>query len=82
MWTALLTSRRREHQLLTVSAGVGMIVTGWAVSFGLRELFPSAFSWTDLFAAVANVAGILLWCLAFRPAARRSAPARALMNPS
>jgi len=38
LWTALLSSRRRDLQYLTVSAGFGIVATGVSISFGLRHL--------------------------------------------
>src|SRR5580704_7015967 len=40
LWTAIIGSKRRDPLLLTLSVGLGVMVTGWAISFGLRELVP------------------------------------------
>jgi hypothetical protein len=73
LWTALLGSRRRDRKLLTVSAGFGILATGVAISFGLRQLFHGA-AYTaagDAF-VVAHLAGALILCWAFRPAFGRN----------
>lgn len=68
LWTALLGSRKRDLQLLTVSAGFGIIATGAAISFGLRRLvsFHSA-GWTvaNLVFVLAYLTGCLILCWAF-----------------
>lgn len=76
LWTALLGSRKRDPQLLVVSAGFGVVVTGVAISFGCRRLlhFQGAGSHNLALAAanvvfvVAHLTGALTLCWAFRPA--------------
>lgn len=71
LWTALLGSRKRDPQLLTVSAGFGIIATGAAISFGLRRLVHQhGAAWTaaNLVFVVAYVLGSLILCRAFLPA--------------
>jgi hypothetical protein len=76
LWTALLGSRKRDPQLLTVSAGFGVVVTGVAISFGCRRLshLPGAGSHNlalmaaDLVFVLAHLTGALTLCWAFRPA--------------
>ncbi len=75
LWTALLGSGKRDPQLLTVSAGFGVVATGVATSFGLRRLvhFPGAGSnslaWmsANLVFVAAHLGGALILCWAFRP---------------
>jgi hypothetical protein len=74
LWTAILGRKgQRDHQLLMVSAGVGVAVTGLAVSYGLLQFMSSdAVRWLpDLFKALTQVAGNAIWCWAFWPAFAR-----------
>jgi hypothetical protein len=71
LWTALIGSRKRDRQLLLVSAGLGLAVTGVAAGYGLIQFVPEDLRWLpDLFKGAALVAGALIWCWAFWPAAR------------
>ena len=75
LWTALLSSRNRDSQLLMVSAGLGVAVTGAAISYGLRSLFHDYQGAANLFYVVTRAASAFIWCWAFRPSARAaSAP--------
>jgi hypothetical protein len=77
LWTALLSSRRRDPQLLMVSAGLGVAVTGAAISYGLRRLFdpdPVASSIANLLYVLTRAASAFIWCWAFRPAPRAETP--------
>jgi hypothetical protein len=71
LWTALLGSRKRDTKLLTVSAAFGILATGAAISFGLRQIFNahgathSAASQVFVFA---HLFGSFILCWAFRPA--------------
>ncbi|MEO8100604.1 MAG: hypothetical protein ABI811_23095 [Acidobacteriota bacterium] len=78
LWTSLLMSKRRDPQLLTVSAGLGLAVAGSALTFGLRK-----FTWhdSDVLFVVSNFAhyftqigSLLIWCKAFWPARTRVQP--------
>jgi len=69
LWSALLTSRRRDSQLLTVTIGVGVAVAGQAIGFGIRHYIPQGSSWLelpDLFMSLTHVLSVFLWCSAFR----------------
>ena len=72
LWTALLTVKRRDLQLLTVSAGLGVAVTGAAVSWGVLLLIPhDGPRWvSDALLGITHVAGVFIWWWAFRPAAK------------
>lgn len=73
LWSALLASQRRDAQLLTVSAGLGIAVTGQAIYYGIRILTAAASelrSFEDLLLAATHIAGVAIWCWAFRPSAR------------
>jgi hypothetical protein len=70
LWTAIIGTKKRDPQLLMVSAGVGIAVTGLAIYYGLLQFMSSdAVRWLpDLFHGMTHVAGIAIWCWAFRPA--------------
>jgi len=83
LWTALIGNKRRNRQLLTVSAGLGIAVAGAAVSYGVRQLVGR---WTphgapmwliDTVLPITNVASVAVWCSAFRPAAKKPGIAQA-----
>jgi hypothetical protein len=68
LWTALLGMRRRDTQLLTVSAGLGVIVTGSAVFYGLLATFrkdPEVTAVLNLGYVLSRCAGLAIWCWAF-----------------
>jgi hypothetical protein len=69
LWTVLLTSPTRDAQLLKFTMGLGVAMTGAAVSFGLLQWMRSPrLAWMpNLFLQVTHVAGVLVWCWAFRP---------------
>jgi hypothetical protein len=72
LWTALIGSKRKDSQLLTVSAGLGVAVTGQAVYYGLRLMTddPLVYGISDALNVLTYIAGVAIWCWAFRPAAR------------
>ena len=75
LWATLIASRSRDPQLLMVSAGLGIVVTGTAISYGIHFLtgegeFGAVGS---LFMNLTQLGGWLVWCWAFRPAPRRTA---------
>ncbi len=71
LWSVLLAGRRRDTQLLTVSVGVGVAVTGAAIAWGVRQWMHIERQWIpDTFLAVVYLASVLIWCWAFRPAAK------------
>jgi hypothetical protein len=79
LWGALVASRRKDTQLLTVSAGFGILATGVAISFGLRRLIIAHGAaahgplWTaaNMVFVLAHLAGSVILCWAFRPAGVR-----------
>lgn len=75
LWSALLTSKRRDPQLLTLSAGLGVILAGQAIAFGLRHFIQNERWIPDLLHNVSDVAGMFILCLAVRPAAKARHPA-------
>lgn len=72
LWTALIGSKHKDPQLLAVSAGLGVAVTGQAVYYGLRLLttVPLVRSISDVLNVLTYLAGVAIWCWAFRSAKR------------
>ncbi len=70
LWGALIASKRRDPQLLQVSIGLGIVVTGTALSYGARHLIgPREFATAGyLFMNLSQLIGWLMWCRAFWPA--------------
>ena len=71
LWSALLLSRQRDRQLLTVSAGLGVTVAGAALTLGVRQFTHQddlLRTITDVVYRVSQIASPLIWCWAFRPA--------------
>jgi hypothetical protein len=74
LWSALLTSRNRDSQLLKVSIGVGVAVAGQAIGFGIRRFLPTesaAREFPDLFMVVTHLLSVFIWCAAFRVRAKK-----------
>lgn len=75
LWGALIASRNRDSHLMMVCAGLGVTVAGAAFAWGVRQLAPgrnetaeTVRDIADLFAGVTYVAGLAIWCWAFRTA--------------
>lgn len=86
LWTALIATKKRDPLLLSVSAGLGVAVTGAAIAFGLRRFTPpggTTQQLANLFKTVTYLASVAIWCWAFRPRARKSpAPPTAVSAPT
>jgi hypothetical protein len=69
LWGTLLSSRRRDPHILGVSIGLGIVVTGTAVAYGVRHLISATeFAAVGyLFMNLTQLAGWLVWCRTFRP---------------
>jgi hypothetical protein len=81
LWSALLTSRKRDPQLVKVSIGVGVAVAGQAIGFGIRRFLPTtpgSRDVPDIFMAMTHLLGVLLWCSAFRPKPKPSPAAQSV----
>ncbi len=75
LWTALIGTKKRDPLLLSVSAGLGIAVTGAAIAYGLRQFTTAGGSMRELanlFKTVTYLSSVLIWCWAFRPWARKS----------
>ena len=87
LWGALLADRKRDPQLAVVSVGLGVVVTGAAISYGLRHFVPlGAIFVPNLFLMLTQLTGWIIWCRAFWPAPARvpasdPAPGNALPSP-
>jgi hypothetical protein len=84
LWSALLTSRRRDSQLLTVTIGVGVAVAGQAIGFGVRHFISdqsTAREFPDLFMTMTHVLSVFIWCWAFRSPAKPASPLGAETQP-
>jgi hypothetical protein len=82
LWGALIQSKKRDPQILAVSLGLGILVTGTAVSYGLRHFMPQG-EFTavfNLFLNLTQLAAWLIWCRAFWPAPRRKIPGIAVLT--
>jgi len=67
LWTALLSNRRRDPQLVALSIGVGIATASAAIAWGARQWLPQADRWpVDSFMTVTHLASLLLWCWVFR----------------
>jgi len=75
LWTAIISTRDRDPQLLLVSAGLGVAVTGVAITYGLLQFTSANLRWLpDLFKSLTQVVSMAIWCWAFRPSTKTSAP--------
>lgn len=83
LWGALIQAKKRDPQILALSIGMGILVTGTAISYGLRH-FSSGGSYTavfNLFLNLTQLATWLIWCRAFWPFAKRKIPDPAVLTP-
>jgi hypothetical protein len=73
LWGALLADRKRDPQLAIVSIGLGVVVTGAAISYGFRHLVSlEALFIPNIFLMLTELAGWTIWCRAFWPAHDRA----------
>lgn len=73
LWSALMLSKQRDRQLFTVSAGLGVLVAGAALTLGVRQFTAQGDilrEITDYVYRVCQIGGALIWCYAFRPPKR------------
>jgi hypothetical protein len=78
LWTGMLTQRNRDPQLMKISAGLGIGVTGVAIAYGVRGFLPNDWWWTtDIFKSSVLTLMLVVWCWAFwksAPASEKSQP--------
>jgi hypothetical protein len=73
LWAALLTNRKRDPQLVSLSIGLGLLTTAGAIAWGARRWLGRDNRWpVDVFMNLAQIASLLVWCWVFRPRPRRS----------
>ena len=82
LWGALIQSRKRDPQILALSLGLGIMLTGFAVGYGLRHFIPqggftAAF---NLFLNLTELAAWLIWCNAFWPVRKHNMPGAAVLT--
>ena len=73
LWTALLAGQRRDRQLLTVSAGMGVLLASAAFTMALRHSASSGTALRAVFDWMHRlffIGGIVIWCRAFWPAGK------------
>jgi hypothetical protein len=70
LWTTLLSNRRRDPQLVTLSIGLGIGTASAAIAWGARQWLAEPNRWpVDSFMTITHLASVLLWCWVFRPKA-------------
>ncbi|MEO5924754.1 MAG: hypothetical protein ABIR70_13095 [Bryobacteraceae bacterium] len=77
LWSALVMTRLRDRQLLTVSAGLGVAVAGAALTLGVRQFTHQGDllrEISDSVHRISQIASPAIWCWAFRPAKPRLSP--------
>lgn len=85
LWGVLLSSRRRDAQLVTLSIGLGLVTASAAITWGVRGFLAQSNRWPmDSFLMAAHLLALLLWCSAFRKPRQTPSPAPpgALASPS
>ncbi|HTD44376.1 MAG TPA: hypothetical protein VK687_09360, partial [Bryobacteraceae bacterium] len=84
LWTGIIGKRDRDPQLLPVCAGLGVAVTGVAITYGLLQFTSANLRWLpDLFKSLTQVGSMVIWCWAFWPSTRESSsPIEAVADPS
>jgi len=72
LWGALIVSRQRDRELMRVSAGLGVMVAGMALSYGLRRLVHSSAATIlpNLFLQLTQLGAWGIWIWTFWPAAK------------
>jgi hypothetical protein len=69
LWGVLIADRKRDPQLAVVSLGLGVVVTGAAISHGFGHLLSAEVQFRpNLFLMLTQLAGWGIWCRAFWPA--------------
>jgi hypothetical protein len=73
LWGVLIADRKRDPQLAIVSVGLGVVVTGAAISYGFKVYIVSsaAVFIPNMFLTLTRLVGWGIWCRAFWPAASR-----------
>ena len=72
LWSALIVQKKRDLQLLIVTAGLGLAVAGAAADWGLRKFTLTApgstlYEAASILMQLLALTRISIWCWAFRP---------------
>ncbi len=78
LWSALVRERTRDMQLLLLSAGLGVEVTGEAIAYSIREFSRNIFSvqFPNVLGAVTHLFCLFVWFLALRSPVRPASRVR------
>jgi hypothetical protein len=72
LWTALLSNRKRDPKLVTLSIGLGLVTSSAAIAWGARQWLPEQDRWPiDTLVTLIYIASLLLWCWVFKPRQER-----------
>jgi hypothetical protein len=86
LWSALVRRKERDLQLLLISAGLGIEVTGEAVAHSLRNLVGRGnvdlITLPNLFAVITHLMCLAIWWFALRYSSRQEEPSGAMPPPS
>jgi hypothetical protein len=74
LWTALIKNRGRDHQLLLLAAGLGLMTTGKAIGQSLRTIGPDTLPLGNVIIVTSQLTSfaVWLWTLHSVPARDRS----------
>jgi len=84
LWGALIQTKNRDPQIIELTIGLGVLVTGTAVSYGMRHFSTAHTDLTALLNLLLNLiqlAASLIWCRAFWPAPKNKSLDTAVPSP-
>ncbi|MBZ5604321.1 MAG: hypothetical protein LAO79_18625 [Acidobacteriia bacterium] len=84
LWATLIASKKRDPVLLGVSLGLGIVVTGTALAYGVRHLMGQReFAAVGyIFMNLTQLAGWAMWCRTFARAPRQKPLAQPMVPSS
>ena len=76
LWGNLIGTKQRDPRMLTICAGLGVAVTGQAVRYGIIALRTTSgvSQAANVFGVLTHIAGLVIWCWAFRPSSSTPVP--------
>ncbi len=80
LWAALLRLKNRDWQLLRLTAGLGVSVSGESISYAMRATMTKETEWVivpNLIAVLSSLLGLYIWWKALRPSRNANAPSPA-----
>ncbi len=82
LWGALIASRSRDRQLMRVSAGLGVMVAGLALSYGIRRMVQSGSVAVlpNLFLQFTQLGAWAIWIWTFWPVPKPQTPPEAAIS--